>query len=58
MKLNEIFSESASGGATSAGSIATAVGDQYGFGGDPSASIYAPIKKHRAARKVTKKLTE
>jgi len=56
MRLKDI-KESSSGGSTSAGSIATVNGPigspkngQF-FGGDPNASIYGPIKKHRKDRK-------
>ena len=44
--------ENASAGASSAGSIATVVGGLgVGFGGNPNASIYGSIKKHRKNRK-------
>ncbi|VVC05892.1 Uncharacterised protein [uncultured archaeon] len=52
--------ESASCGATSAGGIATVIGnrkvpDGQFFGGDPSSSIYSTIKKHRQKRKLSEK---
>lgn len=55
MRLRDI-KENASCGATSSGAIATAISGgtppagQF-FGGNPSSSIYGPIKKRRAARR-------
>jgi len=63
MKIYEILrptNENASCGSTGAGSVAAIAnpGRQPGegefFGGDPKASIYAPIKSHRKARKKVK----
>lgn len=51
MILNDIF-ETASAGATSAGSIASGpIGGAVGFDGDMSRSIYTQIKKHRKHNK-------
>lgn len=50
MKLTELLGETASCGGTGAGSIAG--GPNMGLGaGNPAASIYAPIKRHRVNRK-------
>lgn len=56
MKISEIINETSSSGSTGAGSIATNISngklkDGQFFGGDPSSSIYATIKKHRENRK-------
>lgn len=64
MRINELIRpgkknikvETASCGATSAGSVASIVGGGGGFfGGDPAASIYHNIKKNRKNRKSVKR---
>lgn len=61
MKIKELerkISESASGGSTSAGSVAsvnTPLGSASGFGGDPASSIYHNIKNNRKKNKKSKK---